>query len=146
MYIMNFRLCILYTMIETWMMPFQPGKNAWKHSVQPTGVACRFNTRGETRICRPPGPLGGRGHASLGKFLKFVSLKWHFPHSGGTFEQNQNIKIDFVVEYSSQNSPKLQKCRPPKSVARGNCPAHPLFLRQWFRLVFPPGAGYKVSK
>ena len=64
-----------------------------------TGVASRFTTQGETRICRPGTRTsrkarptrGSRGHGPLGKLLKFVSLKWHFPHSDGTFEQKLNI-------------------------------------------------------
>ena len=59
-----------------------------------TGVASRFITQGETRICHVQlgrSTRGSGGHASGGKFLKFVSLKWHFPHSDGTFEQKLNI-------------------------------------------------------
>ena len=33
-----------------------------------------------------------RGYISTGEGnLKFVSLKWHFPHSGSTFKQKLNI-------------------------------------------------------
>ena len=39
--------------------------------------------------------LGESGGIPRGKFLKFGSLKWHFPHSDSTLEQNFKILKTF---------------------------------------------------
>ena len=56
-----------------------------------TGVASRFARQGTRTRLKRVQLRGIGGHAPFGNFLKFVSLKWHFPHSDGTFELKLNI-------------------------------------------------------